>query len=414
MVHLSIKYVGPITADGSCREIFDRLLFDDITQLPDDVRDRCAPEIFDLSKIRQFTFQTPKDEGGYRAVTSPAELLKDQGTYQLATLYFRVLQRPDGVLGALTQVALEWSGLDRLPLVLEPEPHQRYGGQLRFSSSADGVRIEPPAIHLVDTISGSFGWMSSAVLGHELGHFLMFYAYEGTMPDYGGHRGHDRIEVPPLQQAVPSGAAWSEGFANALYGLLDSQTDFYPSRVAQERPEWAALPQHDRLSNEWVIGGVLEQFMRREVHDSEANMIRLDVDVGRLGHVLTTMRTAGLQQTFAEFVADYLLLYPEEREAMLKTLDRYAMADVAETPHFLTRYVEAMREGEGQPEWLGMSDHAAKQRAWAFLCRTSQVDIRLRDTSRPLSDRARLYQEIRRYFRNAVRRSNALDLSGGP
>ena len=375
------------TPQDACEEIFGTFGVDDIAVFPEEVREKCAESYFNLSKMGVFVFAI--DRGIFREphiVKDPAELVRSQGTYRIAHHYYKKLIQPQPALVQLAQKILGVAGEDKIILSLESKQTRENGGH--YQSGLSSVTI-------TDTLSQipGKGWQRGMLglyaLYHELGHRLMYLLYKNHLPFYWGS-GHDE-DAPSLAESFTNpAAAWTEGFADGMMELESAMMNSLNPIDLQSTPDWFQLPLEKRMSNEYVVGAILRDYIQSKTHEGNVTHVTYDEkSKARLNQMMDVMQTAGPQNNFCEFVADFLALHPEEEHDFGIVLHKYGMDDVqTHAPNFIDRFVCANE----------------RTSIWKKLDATHHIRTKLLDPTIPIQTKLKLKEKIEAAIKVAASR----------
>jgi hypothetical protein len=366
-------------------------------------RARCVRAVFTLNSGEYFKITTGKHPVSARVVTDPYELTKDPGTYRLLRYYYKAIRHVDNAQRWIIQSIEHLDNTyDRLEVYFAPGTHWTENARAYFLPLRNSRRLPLGLRFNAKTVTSN----RRQTIGHELGHAYMFVAYGRQLPNYEGHRGHDMTSQGDAYDQTNPGAAWSEGFAQSM-GALGHYSSRTPESFTTQRPRWMTLPLHMRLSNEHVICAVLYDLMHSMDLIPRGNFLTWELQThhDQYVKVTATLHRAGLQQSFAEFVEDFLHLYPEERKALTRSLKKYGMADVIGTvPNYkerrILRFVDAMNSMVGI-----VTRDLARNKAWATLTTEHGIDKALLDRSKPIQARLKLMAKAKRYIARAAKRA---------
>lgn len=237
---------------------------------------------------------------------------------------------------------------------------------------------------------------SIPALYHELGHKLMHLGYQMDFPVYAGPE-HDVAHSKVLQESSLA-AAWTEGFANFMMfldgewgGAKDFQRINFKSSDA-----WASKSLTEKLKNEWVIARVLQWFCGKHDPVTIDDRIFFDesLDLDKVGRIFKTVRTAGIQNHFGDFLVDYVHLYPQDKAALVMALQICGLVTtVADEkalfsyPHYKERKItQFIAHYDSFSEWSPVQPNAARAKAWAALKEKGIVE-NLRSPAYSMDDR---------------------------
>lgn len=384
-----------------------------------EMRAQCADALYDLAPLRNVDIYVL---GHVKPVRHARELAADLSTLTILHTYYDWLKNPPRSLAMMLERIRQLNGGKKLALHFGTEPSTLLAGMYY-----PGART--PTISLFDTLTLTEDLrkarqdaptplargISPTSLLHEVGHGLMAALYRDRLPDYAGHIGHDRPLTPAIMHRTNPGAAWSEGFASAMQYLEYATDTVVDWHAAVYWGGWSNRPLADRLSNEFVVRDILLAYIgtSHRIHQPDGTAVQFEPDYRRLEKVWATMLQAGVQQSLQEFVADHLLLYPEERGPFLKILQQFAMTDVVSSNHFLERRIAGfIRTENARPaSKLGeLHPHTIRRHAWQKLVAEHQADTRLTDRQIPVEHRIVLMEKIARYLHDAVIRETDLSL----
>lgn len=386
---------------------------------PAETRAQCADALYDLAPLRNVDLYAGPDIDHTKPVRHARELANDLSTLTILHTYHDWLKNPPRSLAMMLERIRQHSG-KRLALHFGTEPTIQLGGMTYWDARS-------PTISLFDTLTPTDEMrkaqqdapaplsrsISPTMLQHEVGHALMDALYRGQTPDYAGHIGHDYSFRPAIDHRTNPGAAWSEGFADAMGHLEyapESEVDWLASTYLGN---WPDRPLANRLSNEFVVRDVLRTYIgvRHGIPQPDGATVWIEPDYRRLEKVWDTMRQAGVQQSLQEFADDHLYLHPEERGPFLNILQQFAMADVVSGNHFVERrIVQFIRTEDARPasKLDELHPNTVRRRVWQKLVAAHQADTRLTDRQVPVERRLALMEKIDRYLHDAVTRETDL------
>ena len=317
---------------------------DDYGNFTPEERGKCAREFFDLSTMGEYEFLI-----GSWPVRDVSELVETRALFTVSKFYYSSLQEPAPVTAFLTKLYLKATKRDKVPILIDAKAHREFSGLANLSrgtiqivdtlSSYEGQ----PEVDLTDPSTFIGGSLSIGTFNHELGHHLMYQFYGKEFPDYEGHRGHDKDATSHVDATTNPGAAWAEGFANAMsmveYG---SPSELSPFQLRSTN--WSKRSTEEKIRNEYIIGKILMTFIISKIKISDrATRLEMDDDAFlRLRRVFSCMLRSGLQKDFREFVADYIFLYPRDRERFEGFLKSWSMSKVVNSPHVIERFIARM------------------------------------------------------------------------
>lgn len=387
---------------------------------PAGTRAECAETLYDLAPLKTVDIYVGPDIEHAKPVHHARELATDLSTLTILHTYHPWLKDPPRSLAMMLERIRDLNGGKKIALYFGTEPTIELAGMTYWSARG-------PTISLFDTLTPTDEMrkaqqdasarrsrgISPTMLQHEVSHVLMAALYRGQTPDYAGHIGHDHSFRPAIDHRTNPGAAWSEGFADAMGHLEyapESEVDWLASTYLGN---WPGRPLADRLSNEFLVRDVLRAYIgtSHRMHQPDGTAVQFEPDYRRLEKVWATMLQAGVQQSLQEFADDYLHLHPEERGPFLKILQQFAMADVVSGNHFLERRIaQFIRTEDARPasKLAELHPDTIRQRVWQKLVAEHQADTRLTDRRVPAEHRVVLMEKIARYLHDTVIRETDL------
>ena len=155
-------------------------------------------------------------------------------------------------------------------------------------------------------------WPGNTVtsISHELGHMLMHTLYK-TMPNFHGKDTHAEDRSRRSDQQSSPGGAWAEGFAEAVAHLDSEFGSIVEPSEFHTNDRWIKRPLREKISNEYVVHAALLDFLRAGTYDDKWNLVaRGDFAQQRFQRVVSVMEHAGVQDSFQEFLVDYMTDFP--------------------------------------------------------------------------------------------------------
>lgn len=316
----------PIKMDAVCEEMFQPFPEKELKEYPRKTRNACGEQRFAIEDLKYFTLKRRWAGVNYR-VREGKQLMRHQAHYRLANFFFDSFTNPEPGLKILIEQIQQRNGGEKITVVLDSRVIRGPLGS--FSPVSRGK------VFLYDNLSkpkhkqSNGGVMDHATLNHEMGHHLMYLLYGKKFPSYEGHEGHDLEAETYFDSQTNLGAAWSEGFANAM-GNLDGGSAGGRATRHDVSDDWLCKSLKARLSNEYVIEAVLTDYiMSRHQTGPRLYQVVLDQESEkRLQKIFHCMEVSGRQKSFQDFMGDFYAMYPEEAGRLDPLLRTYGLSEL--------------------------------------------------------------------------------------
>jgi hypothetical protein len=343
----------------------------------------CLRDSYNLKVITDFQLLIGKSLNQFKEIQTFEDLLGRRNSLYLFEQYYEDLKNPKSGLRVLINEIKRANYVRPIKLFLDDRVHGNKAAYFIPSLDLAG---------LINTMAAPSSYRSFSItnLYHELGHMVMYHLYGKREPD-GLYLGHEYRFNDLFEAKANLGIAWNEGFADAMKGL-----DYFDRRPVTYRdfknPKWTAKSLQDKLGNEYLVKGVLSQYL--ENCDDKCHR----VDLVKLRKIFNVMERAGVQNSLQEFLVDYVSIYPQNKEGFVSLLKKYHVVetdtDVANffgIPNYAERRI--IRFVESIDKYSDSLENSPVARAWKMM-KNSGVRSTLLSREVPIEKRKELVWQV--------------------